>query len=184
MPEVSRNEMLDFINEKVSDKSLTCGCRIVYQDNRSYNPKKLRTKTGRLSLWLSIWTIWPNDMFITGGGKYRKVYRHRCRISKHSVWWFYRSHERYERDPHKLWLPDYSRPVIAILWHPVMIWDVLDRCFENWIEMEWEWDDEPGIVTLWGERTELRKPIERQSIECIKYIYSLLKLECATTTKQ
>lgn len=56
-----------------------------------------------------------------------------------------------------------------IIWHPVMIWDVMGWEIEKWIEpynmYNWEYWDYP------------RKPIEEQSDECIDYIYNLLDNE-------
>jgi len=61
-----------------------------------------------------------------------------------------------------------------VIWHPVMIWDVLD----------WIWFPKLNINRPFGVgtftkllhfRTEKRKPIEDQSIECIDFIYSLLE---------
>ena len=53
-----------------------------------------------------------------------------------------------------------------IIWHPVMIWDVLD--------MEWI-DDNDIIEYIMDLFIEKRKPIEEQSEECIKFIYNLIK---------
>lgn len=57
-----------------------------------------------------------------------------------------------------------------IIWHPVMIWDVLDYIEDKW-EYNWEmWD----ILALWILK---RKPIEEQSEECIDYVFNLLPKE-------
>ena len=63
---------------------------------------------------------------------------------------------------------------IIIIWHPVMIGDVF-----NYIEKEniqttklcdtYQWAD---ILEIWKEK---RKPINEQNIECIEYIYNLIK---------
>lgn len=68
-----------------------------------------------------------------------------------------------------------------IIWHQVMIWDVLDWLDKNdlrYVEEEWwcsccrEWvDNEDWIIEL---REQKRKPMEDQSEECIKYIYDLV----------
>ncbi len=65
----------------------------------------------------------------------------------------------------------------SIIWHPVMIGDVLD-----WIERkmgisnhEYEEsiiEEANMAVLLWGEYL---KPIEEQSDECIDYVYSLIQ---------
>lgn len=65
-----------------------------------------------------------------------------------------------------------------IIWHQVMLWDVLD-----WIEQK---NTEPNQLIWWysvGDinlnlrhlRTNKRKPIDDQSDECIDFIYSLIK---------
>ena len=65
-----------------------------------------------------------------------------------------------------------------IIWHPVMIWDVLD-----WIEPYWsgyvqsvEFTDrrrrKMNLVLL--QRDNKRLPIDEQSDECIDYVYGLI----------
>lgn len=65
-----------------------------------------------------------------------------------------------------------------IIWHPVMIWDVLD-----WIEPYWsgyvqsvEFTDrrrkKKNLVLL--QRDNKRLPIDEQSDECIDYVYGLI----------
>lgn len=67
-----------------------------------------------------------------------------------------------------------------IIWHPVMIWDVLDWIEVNniskklFIDMpEWMTFNSPVNVIDFHWR-EKRKPIENQSDECIDYIFTLL----------
>ena len=78
------------------------------------------------------------------------------------------------------WLEDMeSIDVAKIIWHPVMIGDVLD-----WIEPYWsgyvqsvEFTErrrrKMNLVLL--QRDNKRLPIDEQSDECIDYIYSLIK---------
>lgn len=61
-----------------------------------------------------------------------------------------------------------------IIWHTVMIWDVLDWIHENgmYIELYACW-----LLRMWPKeiyRSFLRKPIDDQSEECIDFVYSLL----------
>lgn len=49
---------------------------------------------------------------------------------------------------------------IKIIWHPVMIWDVLQRTSLHNDEIIKKWHD-------------MRKPIDDQSEECITFIYNL-----------
>lgn len=65
--------------------------------------------------------------------------------------------------------------VEKIIWHKVMIWDVLD-----WISGFWEWGFTvwwDGVIDMWQWQWKFnfRKPIEEQSEECIEYIYSLIQ---------
>lgn len=75
-----------------------------------------------------------------------------------------------------------------IIWHPVMIGDVLDWIYENDIDqvelhqlMERKkytnFTYTPAsvmVIALWKEK---RKPIDDQSDECIKFVYDLLPKE-------
>ena len=58
-----------------------------------------------------------------------------------------------------------------IIWHPVMIWDVLDY-LENYFPIIYV-NDIRDIMLEWEDK---RKPIEEQSDECIDYIYSVSML--------
>lgn len=68
-----------------------------------------------------------------------------------------------------------------IIWHPVMIWDVLDWCFEKYDLDLYKYCDNwtllGNISMLWKEK---RKPIEDQSEECISFIYNLIEDEQKT----
>lgn len=87
-------------------------------------------------------------------------------------------------DDEYIWKPRYKSDSIEIIWHPVMIWDLLDwaekkskenkefltkftdkNCYICWI-----WIELHNMFTNW-EYT--REPIEKQSDKCIDYIYSL-----------
>jgi len=66
-----------------------------------------------------------------------------------------------------------------IIWHPVMIWDVLD-----WIDKEhklfFTYKEENSPLTLWADKVvnlwkDKRKPIDDQSEECIDFIYNLIQ---------
>ena len=63
-----------------------------------------------------------------------------------------------------------------IIWHPVMIWDVLDY-WENLEENKnywWYYQYEviKDIIEFWKEK---RKPIEEQSDDTIEFIFNLIK---------
>ena len=69
-----------------------------------------------------------------------------------------------------------------IIWHPVMIWDVMayfnEKLYQTlnktWWVWKYYWVNE-RIIILWFGR--MRRPIEEQSDDCIDYIYDLLQKE-------
>lgn len=102
----------------------------------------------------------------------------RCRINdeqevifiRQNKTWSYLSIRENEEFTVSLWYTP------EIIWHPIMIGDVLD-----WIERkmgisnheyeEFVINEVNMAVLLWGEYP---KPIEEQSDECIDYVYSLI----------
>lgn len=61
-----------------------------------------------------------------------------------------------------------------IIWHPVMIWDVLEYDKQLNLQLMLDWKDPidtSNILNIWND---FRKPIEDQSDECVDYVYSLL----------
>ncbi len=58
-------------------------------------------------------------------------------------------------------------PSNMIIWHPVMIWDVLDTLRFNFATLQ---EKVESILYHWEEK---REPIENQSDECIEYVYNL-----------
>ena len=66
--------------------------------------------------------------------------------------------------------------ITEVIWHPVMIWDVIKRIKENREISYWEY-----LVKLLGQLSrpwlwrELGLSIDDQSEECIDYIYSLIQ---------
>lgn len=58
--------------------------------------------------------------------------------------------------------------------NPVMIGDVLDWMSKNFSEMNYESGRFSFVESVYIKRKELREPIEHQSDECIKFVYSLL----------
>ena len=64
-------------------------------------------------------------------------------------------------------------------YYPVMIWDVLDRAY-NWLNTQFARTElykrliYKSVDTCWKN---MRRPIQYQSDECIRYIYSLLPSE-------
>lgn len=71
--------------------------------------------------------------------------------------------------------------IVKIIWHPVMIGDVMDFLNEKirpyWLSLgdgEFyyaEWENTAWMIDLWENK---RKPIEEQSDECVGFIYNLI----------
>lgn len=78
--------------------------------------------------------------------------------------------------------PAYQVETDEIIWHPVMIWDVLDWIEVNsksWIQYDetisfFNWEVRTEINDMFILRGETRKPIEEQHDQCIAFIHSLL----------
>ena len=91
-------------------------------------------------------------------------------IRKNRVWEYL-----YMRRNKEFTIPLWYVP--KVIWHPVMIGDVL-----NWIDKkmgvsnceyeEFVVEEVNVVVLLWGEYL---KPIDEQSDECIDYVYSLIQ---------
>lgn len=64
----------------------------------------------------------------------------------------------------------------TIIWHPVLIWDVLDYIENNikdyFREYSWYQSNYINLLFLWKNK---RLPLEEQSDLCIEYIYNLIK---------
>jgi hypothetical protein len=87
-----------------------------------------------------------------------------------NIWLYYTQDDSWQF--YKFWHLD---EITKIIWHKVMIWDVLD-----WISGFWEWGFTvwwDGVIDMWQWQWKFnfRKPIEEQSEECIEYIYSLIQ---------
>lgn len=72
------------------------------------------------------------------------------------------------------YLKETEFPNMNIIWHPVMIWDVLDYENINWkyVDLLWRPKGYQVICDKWEHK---KKPIEEQSDDCIDYIYNLIK---------
>ena len=68
-----------------------------------------------------------------------------------------------------------SKGSCTIIWHPVMIWDVLDYITEEFsINMYPDPDYVNELLTLYEHK---RKSIDEQSKECIIYVFDLINNE-------
>lgn len=70
------------------------------------------------------------------------------------------------------WENIFTGVVWNVIWHPVMIWDVLDWMEQRVTDVEWMPLFMWIMQSTWKHK---RKPIEEQSEECIIYIYNLIK---------
>lgn len=70
-----------------------------------------------------------------------------------------------------------------IIWHPVMIWDVLDYIYNNIYKKETQTasnfleehkNRKDNILSKWEF---FRKPLEKQSSDCIDFVFNLLPKE-------
>ena len=68
------------------------------------------------------------------------------------------------------WLETMEQIDIAeIIWHPVMIWDVLRYCSSYISDWDDSVDSQIDLLSYWGD---YRLPIEDQPEECIDFVYS------------
>ena len=103
------------------------------------------------------------DKTLSFGCYVKNLTHHKYNKAIYCYKWWQKEHFVYQRDNWEIdkwwaWYFDFE-----IIWHSVMIWDVLDYI---WCE-----NKRIIILTLW---VNLRKPIEEQSDECIEYIYNLI----------
>ena len=76
----------------------------------------------------------------------------------------------YKSAPRDVWGNNRVKPKWIIIWHPVMIWDVLDRMKWN-RHARYERHDLLNLIFYWKEA---REQIEKQNIECIEWVYDLI----------
>ena len=68
------------------------------------------------------------------------------------------------------WLETMEQIDIAeIIWHPVMIWDVLRYCSSYISDWDDSVDSQIDLLSYWGD---YRLPIEDQPEECIDFVHS------------
>lgn len=145
MKQLTREEKIQAIYKKIANKDLSFGCKI-----------KTESKNKRYS---SVWRISSDE-----GDYYIDI-----RVSE---WQEYltspREWNEIISDEGVLW---YNRKII---WHPVMIWDVLDYGQLNWLWLCSKNDYTDEILLKWSFK---RKPIDDQPDETVDFIHSLLKDE-------
>jgi len=134
--------MIDAIYDTIADKELSFGCRIVQHPH---------IKKISIYLWYDIdedSAIWREFHYVFE--KWNEI--------------------PYGTSPHEyddLLDSNWNDKIHKIIWHPVLIWDVLDYLQSNNFLSE-------CIEILWV-RNNKRKPIQYQSEHCVKYIYDLIQ---------
>ena len=77
--------------------------------------------------------------------------------------WSYLSIRENEEFTVSLWY------VPEIIWHPVMMWDVLNYCSSYISDWDDSVDSQIDLLSYWGD---YRLPIEDQPEECIDFVHS------------
>ena len=155
---MTRDEKIQAIYEKIANKELTFGCKLKFDigwKKSIYNESDPATE--------------PNYWII----KWECEYEDSVQLFLNYAFWSYAYFRTNCEDEVPTYSDDYE-----IIWHPVMIGDVLD-----WIEPYW-WVFAQSVnldiertrkgTLLLSVRKQKRKPIDDQSDECIDYVYSLI----------
>ena len=138
--------MLEVIYKKVARKDFSFGCKVNYfYDSFQWEEEETL---------VFLYEVWDSRFFKNLDAINKKINFNYC-IVEHLL-------SQVDNDSYE------------IIWHPVMIWDVLEyreQFIEDCIEDNLS-DFTIEIVTKWDY---LNKSIEDQSDECIEYIYNLIK---------
>lgn len=175
----SRQEMIDSIYEKIADETLSFGCRIILENQEiimETDPCEGNCSEYYEANGVITWRYWTTTERGTTL-QIEKIYFYEPFYNQEEVSDSFSEEfvfdEEYETENNNL----------TIIWHPVMLGDVVDYCEKYCLE----WDIEKlywveympigkinlptNIFTLWEEK---RKPITEQSDECIKFVYNLI----------
>ena len=106
------------------------------------------------------------DKTLSFGCYVKNLTHHKYNKAIYCYKWWQKEHFVYQRDNWEIdkwwaWYFDFE-----IIWHPVMIWDILDY----WLNKK-TFSYNEYFAMYWNN---WRKPIEEQSDECIKYVYNLI----------
>ena len=181
--------MVDKIYEVMSDKELTMWCKLSYH-NRGYI-SEYTTYYKILSSHITIETRWSCNFpewhkFIENikdnevwtmiiDEESKKYQRNRLRYlleNEYNDLVYYNTNVKYE--PKEL-INNTSHIYkdidwYKIIWHPVMIWDVLEYTDKYFGWPNWS-DYALSVCDLWLDK---KKPIDDQIEKCIEYIYNLI----------
>lgn len=183
---LSRHRKIVAIYEKIANKELTFGCRVIVETTWLCHS---------CSGWYDseyTWIVYENCTFLWNS-------RDGQWISKSKEWnlihelesflhndWLGQSDDNIIMEYFKwysgifsgqeIWEAKNTTYIHKIIWHPVMLGDVLDWIYDNEMtlfEHTWINDIIDTTIKLWI--WNLREPIEDQSDRCIDYIYDLIK---------
>lgn len=140
--------MIDKIYEVIADKTLSFGCMV-----------EITKKVKWYYSWsVKYWYWYITESMIWIDCSYTWYDIANDNISVYLKNWVYRPMISMEKNK------------VVIIWHPVMLGDVLDR-YEKLPHAEVYTDNSLVIVKAWKDK---RKPIEEQPETLIEYIYNLL----------
>ena len=165
---MQKEEMIKAIYEKVADKTLSFGC-IVYWAYDYENELEI-LHLFRKCFYSYKWIYW-DEIIPIDKDIYVLIYKWDETILNPIDYEYFNKDLENEAEWSIQW----------IIWHPVMIGDVLD--YIDSIEfnhpndfIKWYKEKYPIIIdTLFTDWKEKRKSIEEQSDDCITYIYNLIK---------
>jgi len=150
---MTKQNMIDAIYDTIADKELSFGCRIVQHPH---------IKKISIYLWYDIdedSAMWREFHYVFE--KWNEI--------------------PYGTSPHEyddLLDSNWNDKIHKIIWHPVLIWDVLDylNLIDYWLwYVRWTDTDEEATNKILLMRKSIRKPIQYQSEHCVKYIYDLIQ---------
>lgn len=176
---MNRQEKIDAIYEKIADKTLSFGCKISLENKEiimETDPYEGHYSEYYEANGVITWRYWTETIEWTTL-QIEKIYFYEPFYNEKDVSGAFAEEfvfdEEYEAENNNL----------KIIWHPVMIWDVMDYIENNWFEDDfekiygveytpvWKINLPNNLFNIWDEK---RKPIEDQSDECVDFVYNLI----------
>ena len=145
---MDRTEKLEAIYKEIANKEVSFGCKIKVEYLTYYHWETGGEESYSKEDNLIIWVDW-----IASNGE---VELDKSDLSKATPNWYIEELETY----------------IKIIWHPVMIGDVMYYIRKKyWNNHSWFHSDRSKLIDL---RSKEREPIEWQYDECIDFVHSLI----------
>lgn len=149
---MNKQDKINAIYKEIANKELSFGCKIIIECTTcSWDDIYPDTIKARYLQW--DWKFWSEK------SKFHWDLMVDWELSSYSV------------KLNELWETPWNN-TFEIIWHSVLIWDVLDYWQINWLWLCSMNDISEAILLLWENK---RLPINEQSEECINYIYNLIK---------